>query len=352
MMVRTAGKVAGFLVAATVAYVYRSYWALPIGIVSNKAVEVAASYLACPARPRWSLASRSELFGFSFWLLMQGAVNFVREKLAGVLVGRQLGTESLGVFSLGQELANMASSEIVAPLNRAVFTRHSQLAGNVEALKNSYLSAADIIWLIAMPATVGLALVARDAIAVVYGSQWGTMVPVLEVLCLGCAVGLVSANAGFVFLAANRGKQLALVSAVCAAGLILALLVLVREFGLIGAAWAQVVGSLITIPVMFVGLRTIIPVSAREILARLWRPTVGCAAMFAVVPQVSDFLALTMPGLSAVLRLLVCVVSGVLTYCSVIAALWVAAGRPESGESVAIGVLRTFVTSISAGRKG
>jgi len=63
------GKLVGFLVAVTIAYFYRSYWALVISTVVVQIQGLALSYLFLPHRPRFSLsgsASRAGIGGRGF----------------------------------------------------------------------------------------------------------------------------------------------------------------------------------------------------------------------------------------------------------------------------------------------
>ena len=63
-------KSATFVVTLVAAFVLRSYWALVIGQVVGRIVEVGVSYVMSDYRPRLSLRKVGDLWGFSRWLIL------------------------------------------------------------------------------------------------------------------------------------------------------------------------------------------------------------------------------------------------------------------------------------------
>jgi O-antigen/teichoic acid export membrane protein len=70
-------KIISFAVTVTLAFHYRSYWALVIGIVTSRVSGVILSYLLHPYRPRLSFSEIPNLFGFSRWVLLTRILGFV-----------------------------------------------------------------------------------------------------------------------------------------------------------------------------------------------------------------------------------------------------------------------------------
>jgi O-antigen/teichoic acid export membrane protein len=331
-------KLFGMVTAVSVAYFYRSYWALPLGVLANAGMETGASYLVHRGRPAWCLSASRSLLKFSVWMLLSGIVTFVRERLANIAVGRELGNSSLGFFTLSQEVSRLASTDLVSPLNRAVFSKQSRLADSPDELTNSFLLAVYSIWLLAIPATVGVALVAPELVRVLLGSQWLDMVAVLQLLCLANAISLLEANSPGVFIAVNRGSYSVAVASVSTLVLLAALVAFVPAFGLLGAAWAQVAGAAAAVPATFWLLRRIVRLRWADLLAGLWRPVSGCAIMAACVRSVRPVVQAETS--QPLLALAICVCAGALSYIAAVGLFWLMAGKPRGSEQVLLDIVR------------
>ena len=65
-----APRILGIVACLTAAYVWRSYWALVVGILTTRSIEMLCSYLMHSYRPRLSLRAWRQIVGFSFWSWM------------------------------------------------------------------------------------------------------------------------------------------------------------------------------------------------------------------------------------------------------------------------------------------
>jgi hypothetical protein len=170
-----AKKLIGFVITVPLAIKLDSYWALVIGQTTGRFVATALSYWVHPYRPRLSLAGAADLFGFSKWLLAINTISYLKERSSDWVIGRLAGPASLGAFNVSYELASLPSTELIAPINRAVFPAYAKLAKeSPEALRVEYLSVIAMIMLIAAPAVLGLAAVAPLLVPVMLGPNWSS----------------------------------------------------------------------------------------------------------------------------------------------------------------------------------
>ena len=113
-------RVISFSVAVAAALILRSYWALVIGTFAGRSAGVILSYLMEPFRPRFSLAASRQMFSFSGWMLVINTASAVIGKIPLYFVGRMFGAQTLGAYTVGAEIAQLAHTELVAPINRAM----------------------------------------------------------------------------------------------------------------------------------------------------------------------------------------------------------------------------------------
>ena len=124
-------KVAGFVVTLTLAWFWRDYRALIAGIVVSKAAVAAMSYVMHPYRPSWSLQGARSFLHFFKWLALNNTVVVIRMRLDTFIVGKIAGTEALGFYTVGYEISNLTTTELISPISRVLFPSFSKIAGDV-----------------------------------------------------------------------------------------------------------------------------------------------------------------------------------------------------------------------------
>ena len=117
-------KLVAIAVTLPLAWLLRSYWALVAGTLASAVATMVASYYAHPFRPRPTLAKARELLEFSRWLLVGNAVAFVRERSSDFFIGRLSGPAALGTYSISYEISNLPTTELSAPINRALMGKY------------------------------------------------------------------------------------------------------------------------------------------------------------------------------------------------------------------------------------
>lgn len=333
-------KLIGLVTTVPLALLWRNHWALVVGLLSMRTGGVALSYVMSPYRPRFSLQRFTEFFHFSKWLAGYNFLVFLRLRSTDFLTGRLHGPGALGVFAMASELASIPSTELVMPVNRALFPGYSKVAQDVERLGSAFVRAIGLVSLLAMPASVGLAVVADDAVPLLLGTAWLDTIPVIQILAVAGVSTALQINCWSVFMATQRFRLLVYLNLFHLAVLVPAMFIFVPPRGAVGAALAHLVACIASLPVGFAMVRSIGGISYRALAGALWRPALAAAAMFVVVETM-------MPGalppggvpLALLLGLAKTVGLGAVAYAATITILWLASGRPESAERSAMGYL-------------
>jgi PST family polysaccharide transporter len=104
-----------------------------------------------------------------------------------VTAGRVLGQAALGLYGMAWTLANIPLEKIVSLVSTLIPAYLARVQTDLAALRNYVRVLTEAIALAMFPATIGLALVARDAVPLVMGPKWNGMVAPLEVLCVYAA---------------------------------------------------------------------------------------------------------------------------------------------------------------------
>lgn len=325
-------KLSGLFVVLPLAFVFRSYWALVGGMIAGRLGGLALSYGLHPFRPRVSVASTKRLFSFSAWLMLDNGLQFVRLRGAHFIIGRALGSQGLGLYTIASEMANLPTSELANPINRAVFPGYAKLQDNRPALQQGFTRVIGVIALIAVPAGIGMAAVAHLFVPAVLGAKWLDTVPLITTIAIGGSIYVLSANNQALYFAVGRPRLRAMLTLLEIAVFLPLAALLIRPYGLMGAAFAFLGTSALVVPVNFMLAARLLQMRARLIGAVLWRPALAAALMAAVVLAAFPRTVERVGTLENVLALLAAIALGATSYAAIAWLLWRIAGRPTGAE--------------------
>ena len=342
-------KLAGFLVTVPLAFLLRNYWALIAGQVANRVVAVSLSYSMDAYRPRFSLKAWRGLFHFSKWLMIGNICGAIRLRATELIIGRVSGARDLGFFNVSLELSNTPTTELIAPINRAVFPAYARISDDLASLRRGYLKVIAVIALIAIPAGLGIAATAPLIVPVALGEQWLPAVPLFVVLAFNGVLNAMQTNIGSVFLALGRPKVLAMLQALSLMAVLASVIPATLHHGIQGAALAFLGATLLFAPLTFALLFREIKLRPSAFLAVLWRAMVGSGVMYSATSAIVTRLIARSNGIATFGDLALSVAAGATLYTLTVTVLWWLSGRPDGAESFVLDSLRARLRRRSAG---
>ena len=329
-------RLAAIVACIAVAAVWHSYWALVVGLTTNRLLQLALGYALRPYRPRLCLRNWRKIIGFSLWTWLSSLVVLVRDRSDNIVIGRALGTLQVGLFSVGAELAALPTTELVAPLCRVLFPGFTAARHAGEDLAEVYFRTIAVTILVTMPAGVGISMVAGPIVALMFGPQWSAAAPVISVLAIAGTLKVISLISGTLFTALGLLATNFRIIIVTAAVRVALLVLLVPSFGLVGGAIAILLSVLVEEAMFLVTAARKLGFPVLELPRRTWRSLIASATM-ATILTLSGFGWSAASG-DPTMRLLAAVPLGVATYLMTLAATWALAGRPEGAELYVIRV--------------
>lgn len=333
-------RAAAMPVTLVIALTLHTYWALVLGVAAGTLASVVASYVMSRYRPRISFEKWRELLSFSSWLFLFNLLEFVKGRLSHFTIGPVHGAGALGIYTVATDVAALASSEITAPINRAVMPGLSRMGEQQHGVREGLLRVTAAVLLVTLPAGAGLAAVAEPLVLTLLGSKWLQAVPVLQLLALAGALQSFTANSHSAYLASARAHVSVIVVGayvVVLAPLMLALI----SWGVVGVALAHVGASMAALAVSVGLLRRHIGTTAGALLSVAWRPLVAALLMGIAVHLVDRGVASF--GWPAFVRLAAGVCAGVVVYVGLVWLLWLASGRSDSIERTVADRLRAWL---------
>lgn len=332
-------RITGFVATMIAAYLMQTYWALVVGTLAGRVIGTLISYRMHAMRPRLSFVKFREIFAISQWMLVRSAGQYLDGSLHKILVGRRADSAVLGGYTLASEISAMPSTELLAPINRALYPAFVAARENLSELKRLFMLTQGIQTLIGIPAGVGLAMVAEEAVALLLGTKWLPAVPFVQALALVGALSAISTSGGYVLLTLGRISQVALLSWLQIG------FFLIGSFLLFPQADAQMLAT-IRLSTVGAGLAltlwllkgALTNLTLRDIFSTISRPVLAAVTMAGTL-----YLADQQIDLSPPLMLAVKVPLGALSYAVAILIMWTMARRPSGAEAYVLEKLAAFL---------
>ena len=182
-------------------------WAIVLGFLSAEMADVISQWIMVRYRPR-AIFLRSAVpsllkFGVSVVALdALGEIGINSDYLA---VGNRLGPTELGFYTMAFRLPELMLNSVYWVFSTVAFPvfSKSRTYGD-DTLKATMLRALGLATLIGFPIGVGLSIVSRDAVMVLFGLKWEHSISAMAVLCLASGVASIGYGSGDIFKSIGR----------------------------------------------------------------------------------------------------------------------------------------------------
>ena len=181
-----------------------------------------------------------ELLPYSSGLLGFNGVNYWIRNIDNILIGRFIGSAALGIYGRAYALMLYPINQIAAALGKVMFPALSAIQQDRNEVKDLYLKITGIISLITFPPMIGLLVVARPFVLILFGDKWAEVIPVFRILCVTGLIQSVGTTVGWIYT--SQGSTGLMFRWAIGAGLIFgAGMVVGLHWGIEGVAWAYTI---------------------------------------------------------------------------------------------------------------
>jgi O-antigen/teichoic acid export membrane protein len=273
------GQSVGTLVLALSGF---GYWALVAGSLFGVFVSTGLTVAVCPsgfARPRYQSIQRAVKFSWEV-LLARLAWNFYSD--ADFLVaGRVLGASALGAYTFAWNLATMPIEKVSTLVGRVTPAFFSAVQDEDASLRRYLRTLTESLALVTVPATLGLALTAKEFVLLALGDKWtGAIAPTELLACYASFRSLTTLLPQV--LTAVHDTRFVMRNSMMAVLLLPAAFFVGSRWGTVGIAWAWIiVYPLIALPLYQRAFRRI-EMPVREYIGAV-RPALDGSLMMVVV---------------------------------------------------------------------
>jgi O-antigen/teichoic acid export membrane protein len=268
--------------------------AIILGKLAGALTTMLLSYIVAPYLPRFRphFASARQLIAFGRWLFAIGLTAVIADFFIKVVVARSLSVSGLGLFSLGDRLAETPTQSANESIGAVAFPLYARLKSDPERLESAVQAHLTGLMFLLLPATgliIGLAPSLEHS---VLGDAWvgtSTMI-ILLAIAYACEVSfnvtyflLQSLGWGARLFAAELTQYIVLITSVA---------LLAGPYGLIGIGGARIITAVV---VAIAGAKAAPPWFA-TILRRTFRTAVALVILSSLAGAAAWFGASVVPG--------------------------------------------------------
>lgn len=271
-------------------------WSLAIGFFCGTIASTVMLWVMVDFRPRAQLTRRHLrdmlAFGGTLTIVDVGAV--LAYNLDYAFVGRVLGTAALGFYSIAFRLPELIVLNLATVAGDVLFPAYA--AVDQGRLRDAYLVALRYTAMLTLPIALGLVVLARPVIDVVFGNQWSESIEVMQVLSLYALCVTLAIPCGTVFKVTGQAWVL-IVFTVPGLVALVTLLVIFTDQGIMAVALATTAIQAVSLPITAVvaSRRLRLPLMAN--VRALVPAAVAAAVMTAAIVPIERFVAAPLPAL-------------------------------------------------------
>jgi teichuronic acid exporter len=232
------------------------------------------------------------------------------------IVGRVLGKDEAGIFSIALVLANLPTQELASVMGRVVPGVFTRSQSDQDQLRRYFLLLTEGLSYLALPIAAGIALTADTIVAVLFGEQWLEAAAPLRILCAYVAFHVMQMLAPHVIMWTGHFRAIMWLNLFALAVMPPAFLVGV-QWGLVGVAWAWVIAYPIAMLPGLIMNHRLLGIGWLQFIAPMGPAVLACAAMITTVTFAGR--ALDMDDWSNEVRLIAQASLGAATYVAVLA---------------------------------
>jgi len=251
--------VAGACVGIASALLGLGVWSLVYQMIVTTTL---VALLQCKAS-RWSptcyfsVNELKQVSKFSLNLTLFNIFNFFTRDVDYILIGRFLGAQELGYYSIAYRLMLYPLQAISGVISRVMFSMYSRMQDNLPLFRKTYLDVINAIALLSFPLMAGLWVLAEPLVLLFLGDAWS---PVITLLLILAPVGLVQSvvtTVGSIYQAKGKTDLMFRVGLMTGTVVIVAI-VIGLQWGIVGVASLYAIATLLLlIPNMFFPFRLI-----------------------------------------------------------------------------------------------
>ena len=285
-----------------------SYWSQVWGQVIANGASVIVAKVVNPWRPRlrFSRSIAKSMLRYGLNIVVLDTLANLLNNADYLLIGRYLGTEVLGVYTLGFRIPDMVLTQFARIVSEVIFPVYVKMRENAEALNRNFARSLQYVSLITIPLGLGIALTAEPFVMTFFTDKWVEAIPVIRAIAIYALLLSLFRNAGSFYKAQGRPEVLTYLAIVRLVILLPALwFALAQTHSIVAVAWVQAAVAFISGILSLVLAGRMFHISIKVMLAQFKPAAISGLLMAAAVAALLVVIGAWHPLVQLILAVLI-----------------------------------------------
>jgi len=259
-----------------------------------------------------------EYLSFGMYQMGDRALNYLSSNVDYLIIGRFLGAELLGYYTLAYRIISIAVYRVNPIITRVAFPVFSKLQKDNEILGKGYKRVVQLLSLAVFPFLVGAMVIGKPFVIAVFGEKWIPSVLLIQIMALaGCLKTIINPS-GSVILAKGRA-DIGFKWNLAATIVRVAVIWWTCSMDLYAVAWAILIMQIIATTIMQAIVNKLIEMKYMEIIKALEPASIAVSIMSAGMLALKLAITGTVSiNISYFLQLIILSIVGAVFYLGVI----------------------------------
>jgi PST family polysaccharide transporter len=199
-------SIISFALALILAYNGFGVWSIIAQILCNKVISVILLYSLVSWTPMFYFSRRSfnSFYKFGLSVTADTFLNYLARNIDNILIGKYLGDTQLGFYSKSYSIILFPIRNFSAVIKQILFPSFSLIQNDISLIRMYYLKTTGMILYIIPPIMILLSMNAEEIVMILFGKDWISMAPLVEVFSiLGIVQSILTLN-GTIYLSLGK----------------------------------------------------------------------------------------------------------------------------------------------------
>jgi len=280
----TAGTIVGSSAMLGLAFAGYGVWALVLGQLILEATKTILLNVFCywPKRPSFSLHEIRQLLSYGLFVVASSTTWHFCLQLDVLVGGRFYSAEVIGLYAVGLFLARLPATKILPLLHQVSMPAYSKVQHDKQQVRWYFMKSVSMVSLVTFPMFFGIAALSAPLVELLFGTKWMPAAEIAVVIALASTISSILHLLGPMLHGLGLAKvdlRLAIVST----PLMLASLVLMAPFGVMGLAVGWSIGQFAGFIAGLVMTKKALGIMPKDVLMKMLPATICGALMFLMV---------------------------------------------------------------------
>jgi O-antigen/teichoic acid export membrane protein len=186
--------IAGSVVTLVSALKGHGVWALVWGAITVRLVSVVGLNIAQPflRMPRIEMKGVWDFFSFGAYVILSKISWYLFSRVDVLIIGKILGKELLGFYSIGLLLATLPMEKVSGLINRVAFPAFSSMQTEPELAGRHFIKAVRVMSFMAFPVLWGISSLSSEIVYVFLGEKWSSAILPMQIITLIIPIRMIS----------------------------------------------------------------------------------------------------------------------------------------------------------------